>query len=674
MSADDTDSLLRAVAATPHLSPPAQLASAVAVALGAGDLPQVRALAQPFGGDAVEHTGNAICVKLSGADCARRAASLALALRDAFPRARAAIVTGTVEAAAMDRATALSKDAKGLRIDEQTAALLDATFETRADESAITLLGVRATPSAGASSVSTGDAQIARAIAEERGLSARRYAVIAFVAILLSLAGHLVFPAVFHRTRAAVPVVYLVWLAFSSIRLVAVRTRGPNAGRWMHAIYLVDVPMFFTISVLGSDASGVWYLAWCISVAATLQLFIEARPILVTAALLIATSAALFVHAGTAYLAFFAAVLISFAVAAGIYSQARTRTLLRRVIAESAERVRQAETANREVRALNDELRRQIADRAGQLAGAIARLSGAAPRSLLAGSLVEDRYRVLERIGAGGMGAVYRVERLSDGRPLALKVLTGVADRTALARFAREAQMAAAIDHPNVVSVLDVDVSRSGMLFLVMELVAGGSLAGRRSSYGDLAWALPLLRQIAAALAAMHARGIVHRDLKPSNILLDGATAKVADFGLASLARQAVSGEAATIADDAALANSPELTRTGAMMGTPMYMAPELARGGREALPSADIFSLGVVAYELLSKELPFAASPALERLKSGVSLAAKPVAQARPDLPGELCTLVDGCLAEAPDARPSADAIAAGLDRIISAHAGACA
>ena len=667
MSVDDTDALLRAVAAAPHLSPPAQLASAVAVALGAGDLPQIRALAHPFGGDAVERSGNAVCVKLTGADCARRAASFALALRDAFPRAAASIVTAAVEAAAMDGAAALLKDGEGVRIDEQTAAHLDATFETRADGATITLLGVRATPSAGATSGATVDAQIADALSEERGLSARRYATIALVAILLSISCQLIVPALASRTPVAVRVSYVVWLIFASIRLAAVRTRRPNAGRWLHAIYLVDVPMFFIISILGTDPSGMWYLAWSISIAAALQLFIEVRPMLVTAALLIATSAALLIHAGTAYVAPLAAILIGFAVAAGIYSQARARTLLRRVIAESAERIRQAETANREVRALNDELRRQIADRAGQLAGAIARLSGAAPRSLLAGSLVEDRYRVLDRIGAGGMGAVYRVERLSDGRPLALKVLTGVADRTALARFAREAQMAAAIDHPNVVSVLDVDVSRSGMLFLVMELVAGGSLAGRRGSYGDLAWALPLLRQIAGALAAMHARGVVHRDLKPSNILLDGATAKVADFGLASLARQAVSGDAATIAEDAALANSLELTRTGAVLGTPMYMAPELARGGRQAGPSADIFSLGVVAYELLSKELPFAVSPALEQLKSGAAPAAKSIARARPDLPAELCVLVDGCLVEAPDARPSADAIAAGLDRIMA-------
>ena len=273
------------------------------------------------------------------------------------------------------------------------------------------------------------------------------------------------------------------------------------------------------------------------------------------------------------------------------------------------------------------------------------------PHAIVPGAIVEDRYRVFDRIGAGGMGAVYRVERLTDGRRLALKVLTGVADRMALARFAREAQVAAEIDHPNVVSVLDVDVSRSGMLFLVMELVAGGSLADRRERYGDVTWVLPLLRQVTAALAAMHARGIVHRDLKPSNILMDGVTPKVADFGLASLAERAISVDAATVDKNAAPAESLQLTRTGAVMGTPLYMAPELSRGGRDAQPSSDIFSLGVVAYELLSKELP---RPPL-----------RPLARTRGDLPAELCALVDSCLLEAPDARPSAATIVSALDRI---------
>ena len=211
------------------------------------------------------------------------------------------------------------------------------------------------------------------------------------------------------------------------------------------------------------------------------------------------------------------------------------------------------------------------------------------------------------------MGEVHEVERLTDGRRLALKTITGNAKRESLARFAREAQVAAELDHPNVVATLDIGVTRSGTLFLVMELVTGASLAAARTRYGDVPWAIPVLQQIATALAAMHAQGIVHRDLKPSNVLVDGNTVKVADFGLAGLVNQ--SDVAATLSPAEAAAVSPALTRTGAIMGTPIYMAPELAGGARAAGPSADIFSFGVVAYELLARQLPHTAPPVLERL-----------------------------------------------------------
>jgi serine/threonine protein kinase len=259
------------------------------------------------------------------------------------------------------------------------------------------------------------------------------------------------------------------------------------------------------------------------------------------------------------------------------------------------------------------------------------------------------------------MGQVYEVERLTDGGRLALKVLNGVATSDALARFAREAQIAAELEHPNVVSVLDVGVSRSGMLFLVMELVHGASLSAERSRYGDTPWAVSIVHQIARALAAMHARGIIHRDLKPANILLDGGTAKVADFGLASLTTRASVIETPVAVDVA----SPELTRTGAIMGTPLYMAPELVQGAREAAPSSDVFSLGVVAYQLFARDLPHSASPVLERLNGRAPPPPKQLAEARPDLPVELCSLIDQCLAETPSSRPPAREIVSTLDRI---------
>jgi serine/threonine-protein kinase len=260
------------------------------------------------------------------------------------------------------------------------------------------------------------------------------------------------------------------------------------------------------------------------------------------------------------------------------------------------------------------------------------------------------------------MGEVHEVERIADGRRLALKVLNGARDRAALARFAREAQIAAQLDHPHLVSVLDVDVSRSGMLFLVMELVPGTTLAAQRERFGEARWAIPILSQVADALAAMHARGIVHRDLKPSNVLVDGDAAKVADFGVASVLDRIAYQE--TLAPGEIAAQSPELTQTGAIVGTPLYMAPELVHGARDAEPSADVFSFGVMAYELLAKDLPFASPPVMERLAGRLAPTPKPLRAQRPELPVELAALVDRCLADAPVGRPTAKELFAGLSR----------
>jgi hypothetical protein len=336
-------------------------------------------------------------------------------------------------------------------------------------------------------------------------------------------------------------------------------------------------------------------------------------------------------------------------------------------LARSTYREERIVAAQREIidRLQRAELRRQVAKQSRGLSEALARLSEAphAPARLTLGDIVDERYRILRAIGSGGMGQVHEVERVTDKKRLALKTLTGVAHKNVLARFAREAQVAAELEHPNVVAALDIGVTRSGTLYLVMELVAGASLAAMRGQYGDVRFALPILRQITAALTAMHARGIVHRDLKPSNILVDGSTVKVADFGLAGLVEGAPLAETREGGEHI----SPALTRTGAIMGTPLYMAPELAGGASDAGPRADLFSFGVVAYELLTKELPFAAPAVLERLNGRAVPAPKPLAEARPDLAPKLCALIDGCLDPAPEARPTADAIATSLEALTS-------
>lgn len=179
-------------------------------------------------------------------------------------------------------------------------------------------------------------------------------------------------------------------------------------------------------------------------------------------------------------------------------------------------KVTELQRSNREVQQLNDELRRQIEQRSRRLLEILLPKEGPPPSGteLPPNSLLGDCYRVVRSIGRGGMGVVYEVERTTDGRRLAAKVLGSNPDRTALGRFAREAQILARLCHPNLISIFDIDVTSHGLLFIAMELVDGSSLWQLRTSFGDKdpRWGLAVLRQIAAALAALHGQGIVHRE------------------------------------------------------------------------------------------------------------------------------------------------------------------
>jgi hypothetical protein len=297
---------------------------------------------------------------------------------------------------------------------------------------------------------------------------------------------------------------------------------------------------------------------------------------------------------------------------------------------------------------LNQEVRRQVAERAKDLSEQLLRVSGLgspAPRLAL-GDVLGARYRTVRQLGAGGMGAVYEVERLSDGQRLALKVMSGAVHRAALVRFAREAQVAAQLDHPNVVATHDLGVTEAGALYLVMELVAGTSLEKHAARFGQPAWAVPVLTQVAKALTAMHAQGIIHRDLKPSNVMLQEGLVKVSDFGIASIV-----GEAAP---------AVSLTQTGALVGTPLYMAPELALGTRDATAAADIFSFGVLGFQLLAGRLPYLVPPVRELQANRPLTAFEPLQSAVPVAPAALAHLVTACLQPDPRARPSAAEAAA--------------
>jgi serine/threonine-protein kinase len=303
----------------------------------------------------------------------------------------------------------------------------------------------------------------------------------------------------------------------------------------------------------------------------------------------------------------------------------------------------EVEARLKEVRALNSEVRRQVAERARNLAASLMQLpdAPASGGNIVPGEVIDGRYRLIRPLGQGGMGVVYEVERLQDGRRLALKLMVGVAQRSSQARFAREAQVAAQLDHPNVVSTLDLGVTSTGVPFLVMELVNGTTLHSERPRYGDVNWCLPVLAQVARALSAMHEQGIVHRDLKPSNVLIDGTVVKVADFGIAAL-----------VETEPGLAN---LTRTGMLAGTPPYMAPEFATGAREVGSTADIFSFGVLCFEVLSGRLPHAVPPVLEASFGRSPLPPEPLERIVPTVPPALARLIDACLQLQPASRPTA-------------------
>ncbi|MGH9839404.1 MAG: protein kinase domain-containing protein [Blastocatellia bacterium] len=222
-----------------------------------------------------------------------------------------------------------------------------------------------------------------------------------------------------------------------------------------------------------------------------------------------------------------------------------------------------------------------------------------APKDNLIGRTLEGKYRLDAVIGAGGMGTVYRATRLMIGDAIAIKVLKPdqVAAPQALERFRREAQAAARLKHPNAVTIHDFGVAEDGPVYLAMELVEGRSLRAWLREQGPLVptAAAEVMRQVCAALDEAHRQQIVHRDLKPDNIIInltpEGLRVKVLDFGIAKLR------------DLAATATS--LTQTGSVMGTPHYMSPEQCLG-EELDHRSDIYSLGVVLYEMLTGIVPF--------------------------------------------------------------------
>lgn len=271
----------------------------------------------------------------------------------------------------------------------------------------------------------------------------------------------------------------------------------------------------------------------------------------------------------------------------------------------------------------------------------------AAPQDPLVGITVADRYRIVSVLGRGGMGVVYRCEHTKMGKAMAIKLLHGdlARDRKVVERFRREAQAVSRLSSPYTVSVFDYGTS-DGLTYLVMEIVEGEDLGRLLRSRGTLS-PMRLARicaQACESLAEAHEKNIVHRDVKPENILVtrgkDGLDSiKLLDFGLARLR----DGE-----------ERSEITNSGALLGTPYYMPPEVIRG-READPRADIYALGAMLYRGLVGVPPYTGNSPIAVLTKALTDDLVPPSKRRPDLdiPAELDEIVCSCLAKDPEQRP---------------------
>lgn len=275
---------------------------------------------------------------------------------------------------------------------------------------------------------------------------------------------------------------------------------------------------------------------------------------------------------------------------------------------------------------------------------------------LAVGTILEDVYEVKGRLGAGAMGMVYLVEHLGLGKEFALKMVDGTRglDADAIARLRNEARIASAVEHENVVSLTHLGRAADGNLFIVMERLRGEDLADRLArqrrdgeSRGVPPW-LPddevraIVDGVLCGLGAAHAAHVVHRDLKPGNIVLAatraGVRPKIVDFGIGKLRRPSHADLRGTA--------------PGAIMGTPLYMAPEQARSSADVDERADLYSMGVVAYEMLTGRAPLEGANVLQLIARQATEAPRDPSELRPDLPSTVARHVLRALAKDPGQR----------------------
>ncbi|MDJ0761964.1 MAG: serine/threonine-protein kinase [Myxococcota bacterium] len=246
------------------------------------------------------------------------------------------------------------------------------------------------------------------------------------------------------------------------------------------------------------------------------------------------------------------------------------------------------------------------------------------------GQILDNRFRLLQLLGEGGMGSVYLGQHTVIGRDVAVKFLRAelAQDEEMIKRFFREAQAAAAIKHKSIIDVFDVGVAPWGEPYLVMEYLEGESLSAvlQRTGPIDVGAVCAIMESVLSALGAAHDKGIVHRDIKPENIFIvqvpDGPPMiKLIDFGISKFTQGV---------------DQTKLTRTGELLGTPTYMAPEQARGTSDIKMSADLYALGIVLYEMLTGELPFTGENYNAIIVNILTTEARPPREAYPDFPIE--------------------------------------
>jgi len=278
----------------------------------------------------------------------------------------------------------------------------------------------------------------------------------------------------------------------------------------------------------------------------------------------------------------------------------------------------------------------EVSPAAQNVGGRIDNVAGLSALNLSPGSVLLGRYRILNILGRGGMGLVYRADDLKLGQTVALKFLPTVQahNKDDLDRFLAEVRMARQVSHPNVCRVYDIAESE-GHYFLSMEYVDGEDLAALLGRIGRLppAKALEISHELCAGLAAAHARQVVHRDLKPANIMIDGrGHARITDFGLAV---------------------APDAAKTGELAGTPAYMAPELFEG-RSATAQSDIYALGIVLYELYTGKHPWDRRPASDSRRRQLPNPPSSPSHHAPEIDAAVDRIILRCLEKDPGSRPS--------------------